>query len=340
MQYRKLGKTGLEVSEIGFGGIPIQRVSMDEAVGIIKKALELGINFFDTARGYTDSEEKMGTAFARAGVRREDLVLATKSLARDKEKIKEEVEKSLRLLQTDYIDIFQLHNVSNEEKMEMVLESGGAYEGLVEARREGKIRFIGISTHTGKTAAEALERAEFDTIQFPFNVIETEILKDILPLIRRSGTGAVVMKPFCGGVLSRNKAALQFILGYPVSSVIPGMQTEEEVIENVSASESPPLTAEQIEKLRLEAKELGTRFCRRCEYCLPCPEGVNIPFNFLMIGYFKRYGLHDWAQERYYSQEILASGCVNCGECEEKCPYNLPVREMLVECRSVLEGEK
>ncbi len=334
MQYRKLGKTGLQVSEIGFGGIPIQRVPLEEAVSIVRKAYQLGINFFDTARGYTDSEEKIGRALK--SLPRDKIILATKSRLRNKKALREDIHKSLHFFRTDFIDLYQLHNVSNEEELELIFEEG-AVEALGDARKEGKIRFAGFSSHNAEIAVKALQRERFDTVQFPFNAVEPEALEELIPLAQKTGVGTIVMKPLCGGVLEDKAKALQYLLGYPISTIIPGMQTVEEVSKNAAVSGMPPLTDKEKEALYAEAKELGNKFCRRCEYCLPCPEDINIPFNFLMLGYYKRYGLHEWAHERYHSQEVTASACQDCGLCEERCPYHLPVREMLQECRDLFE---
>ncbi|NLI70529.1 MAG: 4Fe-4S binding protein [Firmicutes bacterium] len=338
MQYRILGKTGLKVSEIGFGGIPIQRATMSEAKKVILKSLDRGINFLDTARAYTDSEEKIGAALAGSGIPRDNVIIASKSMNRDKKGFKEDVDLSLRLLRTDYLDLYQIHNVSNEKQLNAVLQPGGALDGIKEAQREGKVRFIGLTSHLPTLAVKALKTENFDTIQFPFNIVEQEANDLLLPLSRKKEIGTIIMKPLCGGALTLKKTALQYLLGFPVSVVIPGMQSIDEVIENTSISGLPP-DKEALDRLREEANKLGSRFCRRCEYCLPCPQGVNISFIFLMFGYWKRYGLKEWARNRYDSLSVKASDCIECGECEEKCPYNLPIREMLKECREALENK-
>ena len=335
MNYRKLGKTDLMVSEVSFGGIPVQRVSFEEAGKVIKKSLELGINFFDTARVYTDSEEKLGKYLA--DVPRGEIYLATKSLLPSYEGVKKELEKSLRNLKADYIDLFQIHNISSDKKLEKVLSEDGALKALQEAQREGKIRYIGITTHKPKIVLDILRNESLSTVQFPFNIVEPETAEDILPIAKELNLGTIIMKPLCGGALRNNKAALQYILSYPVSTVIPGMQTVEEVAENTAAS-SEKLSENDLKMLKKEAAELGTRFCRRCEYCLPCPQGVNIPFNFLMHGYHQNYGLHEWASGIYHSQTIKASACDKCGTCEEKCPYSLPIREMMEKCQQIFEN--
>ncbi len=334
MHFRELGKTGLKISAVGFGGIPIQRLSFSEAVSVVKKAYEQGINFFDSARSYTDSEIKIGKALAK--IPRENIILATKVRVRSYEKVKENIDESLNNFQTDFIDLYQLHNVSNSEELNLIFENN-CVKALKEAQKEGKVKHIGITSHNPEIAVQALQKENFDTVQFPFNIVEPEATEELLPLAQKMEVGTIVMKPLCGGSLSNNEVAARDLLSYPVSTIIPGMQTEEEVLKNIKAAEMPPPTKEEKEKLLREAQELGTRFCRRCEYCLPCPEGINITFCFLMLGYWKRYKLYNWAQDRYDSQEVKASACKDCGECEEKCPYNLPIREMLKECRDIFE---
>ena len=334
MKYRNLGKTNLKVSEIGFGGIPIQRVSFSVAKSIIHQLFEKGINFWDTARAYSDSEEKIGEALS--DLPREQIILATKSRAREITKLKEEIDLSLKKLQTEYIDLYQLHNVSNFKELDSVF-SNNTIEALKKAQQEGKIRYIGISSHNSEIAIEALNRENFDTVQFPFNPLEVEAAAELLPLAQKMGVGTIIMKPLCGGALENKELALRYLLDYQISTIIPGIQSEEELTQNLKAANRAPLTEEEKFKLDEEVKELGNQFCRRCEYCRPCPAGISITFCLLMLGYYKRYGLHEWAYERYHSQDTKASACQDCGECEDKCPYNLPVREMLNECREIFE---
>ncbi|HPU01431.1 MAG: aldo/keto reductase [Firmicutes bacterium] len=334
MNYRKLGKTGLTVSEIGFGGIPLQRITPDEAVAVVREALRLGINFFDSARGYTDSEEKLGRALQ--GIARKEEVLASKSKARRKEEIKRDIETSLRHFRTEYLDLYQLHELRPETVGE-IISPGGALEGLREAQREGKVRFIGITGHIPSLLLELLQKDSFDTVQFPFNYIERDALAELLPFAIRQNVGTIIMKPLAGGVFSDPAAALKFILKHDISTAIPGMQDPAEVKQNASAS-GIGLTAAEEERLRGEAEHIGRRFCRRCAYCLPCPQGIDIPMQLILKRYSEGYGLHQWALERYLAQEAKSSDCLECGECEEKCPYKLPIRELLQECRRLFEG--
>lgn len=329
MQYRRLGKTEWSVSLVGMGGIPIQNISFEEAEKVLHAALEAGINFFDTARAYTDSEEKMGRVFGSYR-ERQKVYIATKSPALTKEGILEDIELSLKNLQVDYIDLYQLHNVKEQEALDKVLGPQGAVEGLLEAQKKGLIKHLGITGHVPEILIKALKTGLFYTVQFPFNAVETEALKELLPLAQELDVGTIVMKPLAGGALSDPEIALRFLFEHPVSTVIPGMNSLEQVAQNTSIA-FKELTAAEREKLQQEVDSLGKSFCRRCEYCLPCPQNINIPNIFLLDGYYTRYGLEDWAIKRYAALEKKAMDCAQCGLCEERCPYNLPIREMLKE---------
>lgn len=327
MQYRILGKTGLKVSVIGFGGIPIQRVDADQAVEIVNRALDLGINFFDTARAYTDSEFKLGKALR---ARRQEAFIATKSMARTKEEMAADIRTSLDTLGVDYIDLYQLHNVKEKETLERVLAPGGALEALEEARENGLIKHIGITGHIKDVLKVAMQTGRVETVQLPFNAVETDGVEEILDLAEANNIGTIIMKPLAGGALTNAGAALKFILSHSVTTVIPGMDSAEQVVANAAVGDSDfVLTGEEKSLLEEEVARLGSTFCRRCEYCQPCPEGINIPAVFLFEGYYDRYNLADWAKDRYRNLPVKADACVQCGACEEKCPYNLPIREML-----------
>jgi len=329
MEYRVLGRTGLKVSVIGFGGIPVQRITMSEAETVVNRALERGINFFDTARAYTDSEEKLGRVLRR---RREEVVIATKSMARTREAMRADIEKSLKTLGVDCIDLYQLHNVKDEEALRQVFAPDGALEALKEARERGLIRHIGITGHIGDFLIRALRTGEMETVQFPFNVIEAEGAGELFAQAERAGAGVIVMKPLAGGALTRADLALRFILEHPVSTVIPGMDTVEQVDENAGVGDAPrALSPSERQALEEEAARLGPGFCSRCEYCQPCPQEIDIPMVFLLDGYYTRYGLQAWARERYRGLKAGADACLDCGECESKCPYGLPIRRMLKE---------
>ena len=329
MEYRTLGKTGLRISRMGFGGIPIQRIDKEGTRSLMKELLEAGVNYIDTARGYTVSEENLG--YGLEGIR-DQFVLATKSMARTKEAMAADIETSLGNLRTDYIDLYQVHNPSMEQ-LEQVMAEGGALEALKEAKAAGKIRHIGLTAHSAAVFARALELDWVETIMFPYNIVENQGEE----LIRKCGeknVGFVCMKPLAGGAIEDATLALRYVYSNPdVTVVIPGMAEARELEENVKACEnSMPLTKEEEEKLEAVRKQLGTNFCRRCNYCAPCTVGINIPSVFLFAGYLERYDLGDWARDRYQSLSVKASACVECGECETRCPYHLPIREMLKKC--------
>lgn len=328
MEKRILGKTGLEVSVIGFGGIPIQRVDKETAISLIEELHNQGINFIDTARGYTISEELIGFGLEKVG--RDKFILATKSMARDYEGMKREIETSLKNLKTEQIDLYQLHNVRTEEQYNQILSEDGALRALLDAKKEGKIKHIGITSHDLVTIEKAIESGKFETIQFPYNPVERQA-EELFKKANDLGIGVIVMKPLAGGAISNGELSLRFILENPnVSVEIPGMQSIEEIRNNAKVgNELRRLTDEEREIIMKEANELGTEFCRRCGYCAPCPQGIDIPVQFLMEGYYSRYNLKDWAKDRYESLPKKASDCIECGQCETRCPYDLPIRKML-----------
>lgn len=335
MEYRQLGRTGLRVSEIGFGGIPVQRIAPGEAAAVIKEAVRMGINFFDSARAYSDSEEKMGLALQ--GIPRSEVILATKSGARRYNEMRWDIDLSLRNFKTDYIDLYQLHNVRSMEIAGQVFGENGAWRAIREAQGEGKVRFVGITGHVPRVLLELLKKEHFDTVQFPFNYVERDALDELLPHAFRQGVGAIIMKPLAGGVTRNPAASLKFILKRDISVAIPGMKCFDEVRENAAASGCSLSDAEELQ-LQEEFKRIGDRFCRRCDYCLPCPQGIDIPSVMTMSRYFEGYGLRQWARGIYSALKVKPSACSECGACEEKCPYNLPIRELMQECSRLFEG--
>jgi len=334
MEYRILGKTGLNISVVGFGGIPIQRVSSSEADAIVSRALDLGINFFDTARGYTDSEEKLG---ATLKARRKEAVVATKSMARTRAAMAADIKKSLETMGLDYIDLYQMHNVKSKKELDRVLSPDGALAALMEAKKEGLVRHIGVTGHIKDFLVETLRVEEIETIQFPFNAVETVGVPALLEQAGEKGTGVIVMKPLAGGALRNGNLALRYILEHTVTTVIPGMDSLEQMEENAGVGSDPrPLSAAERKTLEEEVEKLGGAFCRRCEYCKPCSQRIDIPTVFLLDGYYTRYNLQDWARDRYQGLKAKVDACIDCGECEEKCPYNLPIRRMLAEAAARL----
>jgi len=331
MEYRILGKTGLKVSRIGFGGIPIQRVDQEATKKLMQRLVDEGINYIDTAKGYTVSESYIG--YALEGIR-DRFILATKSMSRTKEAMAKDILSSLEAMKTDYIDLYQVHN-PNMEQLDTVISNGGALEALLEAKEKGIIGHIGLTAHSIEVFKRALEYDWVETIMFPYNLVEqqgTELIKKCT----EKNIGFIDMKPLAGGAIEDATLALRYICHNPnVTVVIPGMADEKEIDENVKAClDGSPLTEDELKKIENIRKQLGSQFCRRCNYCAPCTVGIAIPNVFLFAGYLERYNLENWARERYASLEVKASKCIECGICETRCPYELPIREMLKKCAS------
>ncbi|MDD3170766.1 MAG: aldo/keto reductase [Bacilli bacterium] len=325
MNKRKLGKTGLYVSEIGLGGIPIQRTTQEEVNKIIDELINQGINFIDTARGYTCSEAYLGEALVG---KRDKFVLCTKSMARTYDMMKKDIDISLSNLKTDYIDIYQLHNVKTEEEYFQVMSLNGAYKALLEAKASGKIGYIGITSHSLDFLEKIIDNNPFATIQFPYNIIETKAESLFQKAIRKD-VGVIVMKPLAGGAIENGKIALKYIINADFISVaIPGMASVLEVKQNATVI-SGDFTDDEKMYIKEIRETLDKDFCRRCGYCMPCPQGIDIPSCFVFEGYFDRYGLVDWAKERYGNMKHFASACVNCQACIKKCPYGLDIPRKL-----------
>ena len=321
-----LFRSGLRVSKMGFGGIPIQRVTAEEAKALLEAVEAAGVNYIDTARGYTVSEELIGQAIEG---RRDKFVLATKSMARDREAMAKDIETGLGNLRTDYIDLYQIHNPSVQQ-LEQVCAPGGALEALLEAKEAGRIGHLGLTAHSLEVFQRALELDWVETVMFPYNIVENQGA-DLMEQAAEKNVGFIGMKPLAGGAIEDAALALRYIAANPhVSVVIPGMYAPEEVAQNAAAvADAAPLSQEEQDRMEQIRKELGTSFCRRCNYCAPCTVGISIPNAFLFHGYLSRYGLADWARSRYEAMPAKAGDCVECGACEERCPYQLPIREML-----------
>lgn len=328
MNYVSLGNTGLKVSQVSFGGIPIQRADAANTMAVVDALEARGINFIDTARGYTVSEEYLGAALEG---RREKFIIATKSMSRDAEGMTRDIGISLSNLRTDYIDLYQIHNLP-EKDFDKVFGPGGAYEALCDAKAAGKVRHIGATAHNADVLRRLVEEYgdKIETLMFPYNIVETQG-HDILAAARKKGIGTIAMKPMAGGNLDDWNLALRFIAAAGVIDVsIPGMGSVEEVHRNADAADGfSPLTAEELTQCDAIRKELGSEFCRRCGYCAPCTVGIDIPSNFLMSNYRRKYGLSDWAVSRYQGLAHHAGECIGCGACESRCPYELPIRKML-----------
>lgn len=328
MKEIRLGRTELIVSAVGFGGIPIQRLSDQEAVEVVRHCLDLGITFLDTANGYTTSEERIGQAIVG---RREGLVLATKTASREGDGVREHLTLSLERLGVQTIDLYQFHCVSSEEDYQKVLVPGGPLDVVREAQDSGQVRHIGLTSHSMEIALEAVKSGHFETIMFPFNFIANEAAQELIPLALERDVGFVAMKPLAGGTLDNAALAFKYLRQSPQILPIAGIEHTQEIEEIVALMEGPRemtlAEREEIERLRAE---LGNRFCRRCGYCQPCPEEVSVQLLMILDSMIKRMPpenvFSDFAQ--------IANGadaCVDCGECEERCPYNLPIREIIQE---------
>ena len=330
MRQTKLGKTGLMVSRIGFGGIPIQRLDDGEAVDVVRGCLDLGVTFIDTANGYTTSEERIGRAIAG---RRDELVIATKTHARDRAGARANLELSLRRLGVEHVDIYQLHGVSNADALEKITAPGGAYEALVEAKQQGLIGHIGVSSHSLETATALVTSGLFETIQYPFNFIADEAERELLPLARANGVGFIAMKPMGGGLIPNARLAIRYLAQFQDVVPDPGIQAVSEMAELIAAL--PEGAGHLVESDRREMAairaELGTRFCHRCDYCQPCTEEIAIS-TVLSIG----SNMRRFPMERVFGEQMTATvrkalDCQECGDCELRCPYNLSIRDMLKE---------
>lgn len=345
---REFGNTGIKAKRLGFGGIPIQRIDQESANQLIERVKALGINFLDTARAYGVSETYIGEALKG---KEEHFYIATKSMARDYESMKSDIEKSLKELQRPYVDLYQIHNVQIGE-FEKFMGENGAYRALKEAKEAGKVRNIGITTHTLESLEKIVDMGTeyFASIQFPFNIVETQG-EQLLRKAHAKGMGTIVMKPLAGGAIENPELAVKFIMNQDfLDIIIPGMADIEEVEQNTASAAQVEengyyeFTADELESVEAIRKELTGNFCRRCGYCKPCPQGIDIPLAFLSGRYMKRYGLAEWGYGRYMSSNIEKDGkfaCVKCGACLSKCPYFLPIPDMLEEVyKTKLETDK
>ena len=329
MEYRILGKTGLKISRMGFGGIPIQKIDEEGTRKLLHEMMEKGVNYIDSARGYTVSEQYIG--YGLEGIR-DKFVLATKSMSRTKEAMAADIETSLGNFRTDYIDLYQVHNPSMEQ-LDQVIGEGGALEALMEAKAAGKIGHIGLTAHSTAVFERALGLDWVETIMFPYNIVEQQGA-ELIHKCAEKNIGFINMKPLAGGAIEDATLALRYVCSNPdVTVVIPGMAEVRELEQNLAAcSNTEPLTDEELKAMDKVREQLGTDFCRRCNYCAPCTVGINIPSVFLFAGYLQRYDLADWAKDRYSTLKVKASACIGCGKCEPRCPYHLPIREKLKKC--------
>lgn len=319
MEYVSLGKTGLLVSRTSFGALPIQRVqNYEEATRIIRRAYDGGINFFDSARLYSDSEKKLG--FALNDVR-SNVIIASKTMSRTKEAILKDLETSLEQLNTDYIDIYQLHNPPFAPKAG---GDDGIYETLLKAKKDGKIRFIGLTNHSCDIALDAALSGLYDTIQYPFSMLSTKKETDLATMCGSLGIGFIAMKALCGGLLTNIPLAFSFLRQFENVVPIWGIQKIEELEEILALEANPPkLTAESLAQIEEEKKALMGNFCRGCGYCLPCPAGIPIENANRMSLMIRRAPKEAWLTPAWKEKMALIENCTGCGACEKRCPYQL-----------------
>lgn len=324
MEYVTLGRTGLKVNKNGFGALPVQRVSKEEAKVILRKAYENGINFFDSARAYSDSEEKIGLALSDV---RKDIIIATKTMAVTVEKFWEDLHTSLELLKTDYIDIYQFHNPSFCPKPN---DGTGLYEAMLEAKQQGKIRFIGLTNHRLNVAKEAIESNLYDTLQFPFSYLASSKEEELVTLCKTHNVGFICMKALSGGLITQSNVAYAYLAQYDNALPIWGIQKESELDEFISYNDNPPVLNDEIKAIiESDREQLAGEFCRGCGYCMPCPMGIEINTCARMSLLLRRSPSQNWLSEKGQEMMNKIESCIECGKCKSKCPYELDTPNLL-----------
>lgn len=326
MEKMILGRTGLEISRSGFGALPIQRVSFEEAARLLNRALDAGINYIDTARAYSDSEAKIG---AGVGNRRNEFFIATKTHAKTGEALKKDLETSLRELKTDVIDVYQFHNPGF---VPVPGGEDGLYDAAVQARREGKIRFIGITQHSIERAFQAVNSGLYDTMEYPFNHLSTERDRELVRLCSEKNVGFVAMKALSGGLVT--DARLPFVFLREYANVVPiwGFQKMEELNQIIDMEQNPPVRTDEIDRLiERDRRELSGAFCRSCGYCLPCPADIKIPQANRMMQLLGRAVWQNYVTAEWQREMEKIEDCVHCGACAKRCPYGLKPYESMRE---------
>ncbi len=324
MKHIRLGKTNITVNFNGFGALPIQRISMEAAGSILNSAYHCGVDFYDTARAYTDSEEKVGNALSEV---RDGIVLATKTAATTPEGFWKDLETSLKLLQTNYIDIYQFHNPSFCPKPG---DGSGLYEAMLQAKEEGKILHIGITNHRLAVAQEAVKSGLYDTLQFPFSYLASKEEEDLVALCKEHDVGFICMKALSGGLITDSAAAYAYLAQFDNIVPIWGVQHQYELDEFISYQSEPPiLTAERKAFIQKEQEVLCGEFCRGCGYCLPCPAGIDIPTCARMSLLLRRAPTADRFTEEGKEKMEQIEGCVGCNHCIKHCPYGLQTPDLL-----------
>jgi predicted aldo/keto reductase-like oxidoreductase len=319
-----LGKTGITVNKNGFGALPIQRISREAAVALVRRAYDGGMRFFDTARFYSDSEEKLGAAFDGM---RDQVYLATKTMALNAEDFRKQLNESLEALRTDYIDLYQFHN---PPFCPMPGDGSGLYEAMLEAREQGKIRHMGITNHRLKVAHEAIDSGLYETLQFPFCYLSTEHELELVEKCRKANMGFIAMKGLSGGLLTNSAAAYAFLAQFENVLPIWGIQRESELDEFLSYIQNPPgMTEEICAEIAKDKKELGADFCRACGYCMPCPVGIEINTCARMSQLIRRSPSELQLTPEVQAKMKRVEECKHCGACSKKCPFGLDTPTLL-----------
>lgn len=324
MEKVRLGRTNIVVNRNGFGALPVQRVNKEEAKVILKKAYANGINFFDSARAYSDSEEKIGLSLS--GVRK-DIYIATKTMATTVEDFWRDLNTSLELLKTDYIDIYQFHNPSFCPKPN---DGTGLYEAMLEAKEQGKIKHIGITNHRLHVAKEAVESGLYDTLQFPFSYLASDKEEELVRLCKEKDVGFICMKALSGGLITRSDVAYAYLAQFDNTLPIWGIQKEKELDEFISYNDNPPVLNDEIKAIiEHDRQELAGEFCRGCGYCMPCPMGIEINQCARMSLMLRRSPSANWLSPHWQEEMKKIETCINCGKCKAHCPYDLNTPELL-----------
>ena len=320
----RLGSTEIVVNKNGFGALPMQRVSMEEAVALVRRAFEGGITFFDTARGYTDSEEKLGEALE--GIR-DKVYIATKTPAQDGDGLKRDLETSLKKLRTDHVDIYQFHNPAFCPKPG---DGTGLYEAMEEAKAQGMVRHIGITNHRLAVAHETIDSGLYETLQFPFCYLADAKDIELVEKCREADMGFIAMKALSGGLITNSQAAYAFMAQYDNVLPIWGVQRQSELEEFLSYIENPPVLTEDIRALiEADKKELAGEFCRGCGYCMPCPAGIEINNCARMSLLIRRSPSAAHLTPEAQAKMMKIKECLHCGHCKSKCPYGLDTPALL-----------
>ena len=324
MQEITLGKTGITVVQNAFGALPIQRVSKEMAVKLLRKAYDGGMRYFDTARAYSDSEEKLGEAFDGM---REKVFIATKTAAKTPEGFWRDLETSLKNLRTDYIDVYQFHCVQQCYKPG---DGTGMYECMVEAKKQGKIRHIGVTAHKIGIAKECAESGLYETMQFPFSYLSGKQELELVEICKKQNMGFICMKALAGGLINNSRAAMAYMTQFDNVLPIWGIQKEEELDEWLSFMDNTPVMDEELRTfIDKEQKELSGDFCRGCGYCMPCPQGITINQCARMSLMLRRAPSENWLSEYWQKEMAKIETCLHCNACASKCPYELNTPELL-----------